>query len=259
MSSSALLCPAAPRPSRTGGVRFAVTWQHPQTRLHRPVGLLTCDDEGYAFRYLQRAAGTEGFRLFLGFGDLTRVYRSRQLFPLFAQRVMRASRPDYPRYLQALWLPADAHAWQILARSHGQREGDGIRLFLEPRVDDDGGTESEFLVHGVRHVLQRDPQAAAVLDALTVGQHLELRPEPDNPVDERAVLVLRGGGPSLGYVPMALRDWARLLLDDGRSSVEVVHVNGPEVPAGYRLLVRVRGHVSPHLQPFGGSDWLPAS
>jgi len=105
--------------------RLAVTWQHPHSRRHEPVGLLTCDDKGFHFKYLHRASSVEGFQPFLGFDERDRAYSSRQLFSLFTQRIIRSGRPDFPKFLQALQLENGASDWQILARSHGQREGDG--------------------------------------------------------------------------------------------------------------------------------------
>jgi hypothetical protein len=49
-----------------------------------------------------------GFQPFLGLPDLERQYEPAALFPLFEQRVMRRSRPDFNRYRQALRLGADA-------------------------------------------------------------------------------------------------------------------------------------------------------
>lgn len=258
MSSSTLLTPVAPRAAAVGSARFAVTWQHPQTRLHRPVGLLSCEDAGYTFRYLRNAGEVEGFRPFIGFDDLERTYESERLFPLFSQRVMRPSRPDYARYLETLWLPPSADAWQILARSNGQREGDGIRLFLEPFSDASGHTEGEFLVHGLRHLLLQNPSIDATLARLRPGQHLQLLAEPTNAIDQHAVLVLEPGGPALGYVPMTLCHWVHTMFAEGGPTVQVAHVNGVDVPASYRLLVQVSGHVPPGWRAFDGPEWAPA-
>ena len=126
--------------------RLAVAWQHPETRRITPVGLLTCAESIYTFCYLWSARAVAGFQPFLGFPDLERRYEATSLFPLFAQRVMRASRPDFSRYRQALRLEAEASDWSILGRSQGQREGDGIRVFPEPEVDEVGVTTSTFFV-----------------------------------------------------------------------------------------------------------------
>lgn len=255
MSPSTLVAPASPAGHATSQLtRLAVTWQHPVNRRHEPVGLLVCDDGGFQFHYLRRADLVEGFQPFLGFDDLDKTYRSRRLFPLFAQRVMSPSRPDFPRYLQSLFLPPSATAWEILGRSQGQREGDGIRVFVEPAVDDSGLTEATLLVHGVRHRLRADPSVEQALRTLVPGEELRLVDEPDNPADPQAVLVSHRSGVALGWVPSVLLPYVHTVSDP---QVRVVRRNGPDVPPGYRLVVRVEGRVSPGYRAFDGPVWAP--
>lgn len=83
-------------PAPETGRRLAVTWQHPDSRAIQPVGMLEHDGDRYHFHYIRRAQYVEDFRPFLGFPDLGRAYTSAHLFPIFAERVMDARRPDYP-------------------------------------------------------------------------------------------------------------------------------------------------------------------
>ncbi len=261
MSSELLDHPyAAPATTAHGASRLIVTWQHPQSRAHEAVGVLDCRDDAHEFRYLRRALTVDGFQPFLGFAELDRAYRSRQLFPLFSQRVMRESRPDYRRHLDALYLPHDAKAWQVLERSQGQREGDEIRVFLEPSIGVDGWSENTFLVHGVRHRLMQDPSGVErALSALRQGEVLQIVPEPDNPADSRAVLVSAISGTALGWVPTVLLDWVAVLLGASDVDARVVHVNNHDGPPGYRLLVRLAGTVPHDWRPFSGPGWEPIS
>ena len=73
------------------------------------VGTLTRNPEGmYEFRYspqarvLNRKVGYPGI---YAFSDWDKVYKSANLFPVFANRVMPKSRPDYPQMLARLGLP----------------------------------------------------------------------------------------------------------------------------------------------------------
>jgi hypothetical protein len=258
MSSHALAAPTPTSAGRPDNVtRLAVTWQHPINRRHEPVGLLTDEGGVFRFRYLARADRVEGFQPFLGFPDITGDYVAQRLFPLFAQRVMSPSRPDYPRYIEALWLPPDATAWAVLARSQGQREGDGIRVFVEPLVDEDGSTRSTFLVHGVRHRLRQDPRVEAALAALAQGEDLVLIDEPDNPADPRAVLITDQGRIPLGWVPSVLLPYVHTALAVGATSVRVEKVNDSNTPPGYRLLVTLHGRVPPGYRAFDGPGWEP--
>jgi hypothetical protein len=221
------------------------------------VGVLDCAEGSYTFRYLRRALTVSGFQPFLGFEDFHSVYEAESLFPLFSQRVMSANRRDYPHYLQALYLPSSATPWQVLERSQGQREGDGVRVFLEPPRHDDGASESTFLVHGVRHRLAQDAGLESALATLQRGDELALVPEPGNPVEATATLVAARSERALGWVPTMLLPWVEALQDNGPADVRVVHVNGPDVPPGFRLLVRVSGRLREDQSVFAGPDWQP--
>ena len=258
MSTSTLS--AAPSfTDRAVGQRLAVAWQHPGTRRITAVGLLTCGESSYSFSYLRSAADVEAFQPFLGFPDLARRYEANALFPLFAQRVMRASRPDFSRYRQALHLEADASDWSILGRSQGQREGDGIRVFPEPFVDAAGGTTSTFFVSGLRHRMLQDPRVSRALHALIPGDRLTLIDEPTNLEDARALLVAEGAGLTLAWVPSVLLSYVHAVRSMAEASLTVVGTNGPDVPPTYRLLVNLRGTAATGYRPFDGPEWTLAS
>lgn len=243
---------------RAVGRRLAVAWQHPETRRITAVGLLACSDASYTFSYLRSAAGVAGFQPFLGFPDPARRYEANALFPLFAQRVMRASRPDFSRYRQALRLEADASDWSILGRSQGQREGDGIRVFPEPYVDEAGGTTSTFFVSGLRHRMRQDPRVSGALDALTPGDRLKLINEPTNVEDARALLVVEGSGLTLAWVPSVLLSYVQAVRSVAEPSLTVLGTNGLDVPPAYRLLVQLRGIAIAGYRPFDGPEWTLA-
>lgn len=221
--------------------------------LYRPVGFLDAVDRGeevaYRFAYLQAAIRRPSFRPLLGFRDVARAYESTGLFPLFAERIMDPRRPDRPMYLAALDLADEATPLEVLARSGGQRAGDGLLLTPVPRVDRSGRTSCVFLVHGIRHL----DGAAERVDSLRPGDRLRITPEPDNPVNPRALLVTEEGDRPLGWVPDALLDYVHQVLD---GTLTVVRVNAREVGTRLRLLVRLEGlSASPDWQPFTGPDW----
>lgn len=204
--------------------RLLVTWQHPESRLISPVGLLEFDGHAYRFRYIESALTVPGFRPFLGLRDLKGDYRSNELFPLFDTRVMSPRRPDYGTYLGRLGLGSDASPMEILARSEGRREADTVQLFPVPEVAPDRSTRCQFLVHGVRYVLRDDPDAAERFDTLQVGQPLQLVPEPENPVNPRALLTTTTGDSRgrLGWAPNLLLDYLHAVRASGRDRKSVV-------------------------------------
>lgn len=231
--------------------RLLVAWQDPRRRRIAPVGVLEQRSDGYSFAYLRSAADAPGFRPFLGFEDLDVRYRSRELFPIFRQRLMDEKRPDYRTYLAVLGLREGAPPLMILGRSGGRRAGDSIFLVQEPDVAEDGTTRSVFFVHGVRH-----QQGALVrIDELVAGETVLLRDDPHNPVNPRAVLVTARDGQPLGHVPDLLVDYVQRAREVVPPTVTVQQVNGEDTPPNLRLLVRLEGRLPVGYRPFTGPEW----
>lgn len=236
--------------------RFAVAWQHPIERSIYPIGLLDITTYGYRFRYLRRAADVQGFLPLIGFPDLSRDYRSPRLFPFFEQRVMDRRRPDFKEYAAALGVAEDATEIELLARSSGNRIGDSIRLSLEPRVDYGGEVNHVFPVHGVRYSPSDQSAVSDVLDRLIPGERLELRGQPDNDVNRRALLVTTADGEvALGWVPDLLLEFVHLVLSTGEARLSVLRVNPSDLPAHLRLFVRLQGRGPAGHRGFSTVGW----
>ncbi len=236
-----------------------MTWQHPLTHRTTAVGLLTYVDSTYRFCYLRSAGTVEGFQPFLGFPDLERRYAAAALFPLFAQRVMCPSRPDFDRYRRALGLDVDSSDWSMLGRSQGQREGDGIWVFPEPDVDEAGVTSSTFFVSGLGDRMRQDPRVEPALVRLVVGNRLRLLDERATAEDTRALLVVERTGVALAWVPGLLLSHLDTIRSHGAPELSVIGTNGPDVPPAYRLLVMLRGTAPVGYWPFDGPEWSLAS
>jgi hypothetical protein len=230
--------------------RFLVTWRNRSTGRGAPVGMLTANPDQFQFTYLPAAFRTADFRPFVSFPDLSRIYRAPQLFTFFAQRVMDPRRPDYSDYLKALALPLDASPIEVLGRSSGQRKGDSVQVILEPHVSGDGLVDHVLLVSGVRHAPGDSARAIATIDE---GARLDLRPEPDNPANPRAILFCTAGGAPVGWVPDPLIDFFEETMHH-ELRVRVVRVNGPEWPDHLRLVVRASGRASPAFAPFAFAE-----
>lgn len=215
-------------------------------RPYRAIGFLSCLRDGYEFSYLSSAVSQPGFAPLVGFADTSRAYRSDHLFPQFAQRVMSAHRPDRPSFLEAIDLSVDSEPWEILSRSGGRRGGDTVELMEEPMVSPDGRTSSTFLVHGVRH---QGVNATERIAQLHRGELLLLASEPDNPVNDQAVLVTADDSQPLGHVPDPLVEYVNAVMKS-EHEVRVVRANGSRVSPHLRLLVRLEGRVRPGYIPF---------
>ena len=260
MSASDILPAARDRDdvtSTTPAQRLVVAWQHPDTRAIRPVGILQLDRGVYSYHYIRGMKKVPDFRPFIGFPDPYRRYESPYLFPIFAQRVMHPSRPDYAKYMNSLDLSREASPWEQLSRSEGRRAGDTIMLFPEPTINADGSTRCTFLVHGIRHVTNSPSLIEERLGRVHQGDHLRLRDEPENPVNPAATLVTNSMGERLGWVPDLLLDFVQRVRSQTEPDVQVVHINGPDAPIHMRLLVRLSGRVPEGYRAFSGPDWEP--
>ena len=127
---------------------------------------MTHVDSTSRFSNLRSAGAVEGFQPFSRFPDLKHRYEATVLF---AQRVRRASRPDFDRHRRALGLDISTSVWSILVRSQGQWEGDGICVFPEPDVEEADMTSSTFFVSGPSDRMRQDPRVAPALARLAVG------------------------------------------------------------------------------------------
>jgi hypothetical protein len=126
------------------------------------VGRLSREGSEYVFTYTQgaRSAEAAGFRPLSSFPDFDQVYVSRELFPMFQNRLPPQSRPDYEDFVEWLDLErGEADPLVMLARSGGQRETD---MFEEL------GRHSEAQ-EALQLVSQRDPESDAARAAARQG------------------------------------------------------------------------------------------
>jgi hypothetical protein len=226
-------------------VGFLVLRQDPDTREYAVVGRLYREDDQYAFRYAPRVSADPTAAPLPGFPDLRQTYRSPALFATFSNRVMTPRRDSYQDYLGLLGLQGGEHEpFEVLARTWGTRTTDRIQVLPIPHVGPGGHLQTRFLVHGGGHV---DPDGR-VLSRVLVGDQLQLRPEPENQVDESAVLVLRmGDAERLGYIPRPLAPFIHSLWGAHVEPVVIAeHINLPGerlVSNQMRLLARLDAHV----------------
>lgn len=205
-----------------------------------PVARLDRLDGEYRFVYTQGARTLAGFHPFPGMADLEEVYHSATLFPLFANRLLSKSRPEYEAWLT--WSGFDPQRppepLALLSVTEGIRQTDALEVFPCPLPDPvDGKYRTRFFVHGLRHA---SPQAQARLATLHAGNVLSIELEDDNAHDPQAVAVWIDGDERLrlGYVPRYLaRDARTLARHVGADAIDlrVVRIN-PGAPLQMRLL-----------------------
>lgn len=257
------------RPQPTPNVQtddLLVLWQHPSTHAIIPIGRFTRRGTNYSFAYTTAAAEIDGFRPLPGLNDLYRRYDSDRLPAVFDQRVMSSERADYADYLGSIGLTT-ATPWEQIVESGGHRAGDTLQFMPLPTVVR-GQVCARFLANGVSHIpeasrrlsdrevlVTRDEQEIA-LQALRVGDRIQLEPEFDNPQDPAAVLLTTRGTP-VGWVPRALSASVRELLDVGPLEASVYRVNGPSAPFHLRLALDLDTPAPPGFLFDRGGQWEP--
>ena len=226
-----------------------------------PVGRLEHDGELFRFCYTQGARSLPGYRPFSEMPDLEQVYESETLFPLFANRLLSPSRPEYEAFM--MWggfdpnNPPDPIA--ILGVTEGIRQTDSVEVFPCPAPDAQGCFINKFFLHGVRWM---PPAAIERISRLKPAESLCLMPDPLNEFDHDAVAVRtsdRANRFLIGYVPRYLaRDVRQLFAEcDPRSLELFVERINPDAPLQQRALCRMRACWPDGFQPCNAPGFQP--
>lgn len=238
-----------------------LAWQDKRvTRGWFPVGRLDVSSEpgAYRFRYTkgaERAHEIAGFDALLDFPDWQRVYESRELFPMFKNRIVSQSRRGFADYLRMLDLPDTAEPAEILEVGGGYRATDSFEVF--PRIvrRPDGFFSCRFFLHGWRHV---NPMALERIKKLQSGESLYVTVELTNPATGLAVQIQTQDYYVIGWAPRYLvEDLVHALaLSPGEYGAKVVRINPAPAPSKQRLLVELEGRW-PNYEPMSKGDFEP--
>lgn len=224
----------------------------------RPVGRLEHDGELYRFWYTQ-GARKPGFRPFSQMETLDRVYESDDLFPLFRNRLLSESRPEYDAYLRwsgfELDNPPDPIV--VLGVTEGIRQTDAVEVFPCPIPDAQGCYLNKFFLHGIRWMPSRVVERIADLQ---VGEPLKIMLDLQNDYDPNAVAVRTNSDVNqIGYVPRYLAHDVWHLVQ--KCDVEFIELSVARVnrdaPLQNRLLCRMNACWPDGFQPCSGQDFDP--
>ncbi|MYM72147.1 DNA-binding protein [Duganella sp. FT134W] len=235
-----------------------VAWQQPDNGEWIPVAKLDRRDGVYRFSYTQGVARAKDFQPFSGMRQLNVTYESPSLFPLFANRLISKSRPEFKDYLR--WLGMSDMAddpMAILALTGGIRGTDSIELFQPPVVSSDGHYQVDFFARSLSHLPK---PAVEHIGTMHKGDRLFLMRDGQNDFDPLA-LALRTATPSyfLGYCPKYyVRDLGVLLANpECNLQVHVKCVN-LDAPLNMRLFCSASATVPAIFSPLGReSDFQP--
>lgn len=226
-----------------------------------PVGKLERIPTGYRFVYTEGARQLDGFHPFTGMEDLEAIYESDELFPLFANRLLAPSRPEYDSFLE--WGgfdpndPPDPIA--LLGITEGRRATDMIEILPCPQPDGDGCYLTKFFLHGVRWF---PAPAIERISQLRPGEPLGLMLDINNSFDRHAVAVRTmdvGDRYFIGYVPRYLaNDVRRLCLQcNPEATTLTVERFNKNAPLQFRLLCRLRSCWPSDFQPCDDDLYQP--
>ncbi len=237
-----------------------LAWQNPVSRAWFPVGRLDFESGLYRFAYTQGAitAQQEGsFEPLFAFPELAQVYESVELFPLFANRLMRRSRPEFPDFVQWLnVLENEADPITLLARSGGDRVTDHLEVFPCPKRDEQGQYHLHFFSHGLRHL---PPETKPFIHQLKLADRLYVAHDGQNPYDKKALLLRTKNPTIVGYCPRYLANEVFDLYhrNPEKLTVTVERINPPPTPLKLSLLCHMTIDCAIGFQLFSSQDYQP--
>jgi len=217
-----------------------IAWQDTKTRRWAPVGRLTREDGVYRFVYTRGAEKMPNFRPFGRMQDLHKAYRSDELFPIFANRILAKNRPEYQDYLDWLGLSGVQYdALEELSRTGGLRATDSLEIFPCPDPTEGKNYEVYFFCRGLRHLHRENQERARQLEP---GERLWLMRDLQNPHDSMALLMRTGDPITLvGYAPRYYSaEFTHLIKAMGPEQVKVtVEQVNSDAPIQYRVLCKL--------------------
>lgn len=227
-----------------------VAYQDTVSRTWTPVARLTHDGKFYHFAYTRGAKNLPDFVPFGRMNELDAEYVSEQIFPLFANRLLPKSRPEYKDYLNWLGLSGVGHdALDELARTGGLRATDSLELIPCPEPTSSNQYEVYFFCRGLRH-FPAASQARSL--ALEKGDRLYLMQDLQNGSDGTALL-LRTDDPvtAVGYVPRYYSaEFSSLIKLVGAEAAKVtVEKVNADAPVQYRVLCKFTAPWPMQFQP----------
>lgn len=236
-----------------------VAWQDPDERDWHVIGRLDLDGDVYRFQYTNGCKKSNNFIPFSGMFDLNKVYFSKNLFPIFSNRVLSPKRPEYEKFLS--WMGLDggkATTMDLLVRSGGIRGTDRLELFPLLEENEHADIEYEFFVHGNRYLPESSSKR---LSSLSQGEKLMACLDIQNSYDENAIYLRTEDEPELlGYVPRYLaKELAPILKTNPRSICFHVSLVSDDAPTEYKLLCQLRGSFNQAIDFMSSEEYQPVS
>lgn len=240
--------------------KLFLAWRNPKTRSWTPVGTLEYKNDLYYFQYTKGAEDKE-FQTLGQMTDLRQTYTSDSLFPIFKNRLLAKSRPEYGDYLD--WLDIKDNKTNDLlelARSGGIRATDNLQLFPLPKKTNDGKYEVLFFSHGLSHISENYINR---LNSLKKDDKLLVMRDIQNTTDSNALILRTEDDPIeiLGFCPaFFINDFNELLkLNSGKDIHVCVQKINLYAPSQLKLLCKFSTNWPNEFIPFNDKDFLAHS
>jgi len=211
-----------------------LAWREPVKREWIVVGKLWQKENKYYFGYtkgVKKAKESGNFNEFGVMQDIDKIYVSNELFPIFKNRILNRSRPEYSQYIKWLGFEnKEVSPLDELSRTNGLRATDSLQIFEKPKPKD-GKFIIYFFSHGIRHLPKTYQER---IEHLKENERLYIAKDVQNEFDKYALL-LRTADPVeiVGYIPrFYTKDINKLLELNGNKevkvSIEKINLNAPK-------------------------------
>lgn len=238
-----------------------VCWRDFSKNSWVPVAVLLRTSGVFSFGYTRGARYAKGFRPFGRMTELTGVYSSDTLFPLFANRLLNSSRPELEQF--RTWLNLGLHEnsyldpFLVFERTSGIRSTDSLELIPLPQRTEDGKFRMEFFCRGVRFLT---PCSREVIERLKPIERLLALSDFQNDSDPNAIaLRTEGMATFVGYLPRYLAGEIHKITSKKiyeSIDIRVVRVN-LDAPSEFRVLCKIEFDWPSGFSPFSGGQFAP--
>lgn len=238
-----------------------VCWRDASKNSWVPVAVLVRTDGVFSFGYTRGARDTKGFRPFGRMTDITEVYKSKTLFPLFENRLLNSNRPELEQF--RMWLNLDTFEskyldpFLVFERTSGIRSTDSLELIPLPQRTEDGKFRMEFFCRGVRFLT---PCSREVIERLKPIERLLALSDFQNNSDPNAIaLRTEGMATFVGYLPRYLAGEIHKITSKKiyeSIDIRVVRVN-LDAPSEFRVLCKIEFNWPSGFSPFSGGQFTP--
>lgn len=215
-----------------------VSWRDPDSKSWFITGKLTKENSLYKFKYT-KGSNNKNFTPFEYMRDMFKEYVSKDLFPLFANRILTKHKEQYVKFKDWLGIE-DEDPMLILSRGGGERSTDTYHLYPEPEKTPCGNYEAYFLVHGIRYLPE---YAQKEVDNLVPGCRLHLMFDFQNQYHQEAVAIRTESTKTIiGYLPRYMASDFKDLVSKTKDKMDIhltVQKVNNDAPIQMKLLCKI--------------------